>query len=129
MDKTKKFLAALVKFGASVSPSVGANVRKLVFRLAVASILLINRDKAPDNISNPDLKCCKSIWIFTALIWFAFGWGLRSNMTGISGSRRCLGKRNAFFILLSKMYLHKLVIPQEALRPAQIQKKVPDDLF
>ena len=43
MDKTKKFLAALVKFGASVSPSVGANVRKLVFRLAVASILLINR--------------------------------------------------------------------------------------
>ena len=42
MDKTKKFLAALVKFGASVSPSVGTNVRKLVFRLAV-SILLSNR--------------------------------------------------------------------------------------
>ena len=39
MDKTKKFLAALVKFGASVSPSVGTNVRKLVFRLAVGILL------------------------------------------------------------------------------------------
>ena len=45
MDKTKKFLAALVKFGSSVSPSVGTNVRKLVFRLAV-SILLINRKRS-----------------------------------------------------------------------------------
>jgi len=38
MDKTKKFLAALVKFGASVSPSVGTNVRKLVFRLATGCL-------------------------------------------------------------------------------------------
>ena len=35
MDKTKKFLAALVKFGASISPACATNVRKLVFRLAV----------------------------------------------------------------------------------------------
>ena len=40
MDKTKKFLAALVKFGASVSPTVGTNVRKLVFRLAVGILLI-----------------------------------------------------------------------------------------
>merc|ERR1719209_1680623 len=38
MDKTKKFLAALVKFGSSVSPSVGTNVRKLVFRLATGCL-------------------------------------------------------------------------------------------
>jgi hypothetical protein len=31
-------LAALVKFGTSVSPLVGAAVRKLVFRLAVSAV-------------------------------------------------------------------------------------------
>ena len=40
VDKTKKFLAALVKFATSVSPAVGTNVRKLVFRLAVGFLFL-----------------------------------------------------------------------------------------
>jgi len=38
VDKTKKFLAALVKFATSVSPAVGTNVRKLVFRLATGCL-------------------------------------------------------------------------------------------
>merc|ERR1719433_1701208 len=38
MDKTKKFLAALVKFGASISPACATNVRKLVFRLATGCL-------------------------------------------------------------------------------------------
>ena len=65
MDKTKKFLAALVKFGASVSPSVGTNVRKLVFRLAVGWIPLINGIWWEYcyilNYFQSYLKCCKSI--------------------------------------------------------------------
>ena len=45
MDKTKKFLAALVKFATSVSPAVGTNVRKLVFRLAVGFLFFLINQK------------------------------------------------------------------------------------
>ena len=49
VDKTKKFLAALVKFATSVSPAVGTNVRKLVFRLAVG-FLFLNQPEDEDKV-------------------------------------------------------------------------------
>ena len=49
VDKTKKFLAALVKFATSVSPAVGTNVRKLVFRLAVG-FLFFNQPEDEDKV-------------------------------------------------------------------------------
>ena len=60
MDKTKKFLAALVKFATSVSPAVGTNVRKLVFRLAVG-FLFLNKPEDQDKVVISNSKILKIV--------------------------------------------------------------------